>query len=325
MMRVRTINSLMKYLRDNKNIKIAGTADKRNLKNIGYYHGYKGYRYIGNPSNKVNFTRFNELVSIVDFDMKLKGLLYPQIMQIENISKNYVLQVLVETYSTDNFNDIYDKGMIDYRNYQSAKDYKNKIQQRLNVQNNIYLSLSKGYGNNNKIVCHFYSTDRPVPIWGIFEIITLGIFADLIRSLEYSTRAKIREEFKIAKFYDTNAKFPEKIIYMIKSLRNSIAHNDAIFDIRFGDMKPSNDFCLFLEKETNCSNINFNTIVDYVILIVFLLKNFGISKAELNKFITEYNKIVENFRNNIPISIYNQIIYTNNKSKINTLKQYIKS
>jgi hypothetical protein len=33
--------------------------------------------------------------------------------------------------------------------------------------------------------------------------------------------------------FDSNAKFPEKIMYLIKSLRNSIAHND----VRFKDSK----------------------------------------------------------------------------------------
>ena len=41
-MEVKTTNSLMKYLRDNHNIKIFGSKDKQNLINYGYYHGYKG-------------------------------------------------------------------------------------------------------------------------------------------------------------------------------------------------------------------------------------------------------------------------------------------
>jgi len=42
-MKVRTTNALMKYLREKHNISIEGTKDKKNLRNIGYYHGYKGY------------------------------------------------------------------------------------------------------------------------------------------------------------------------------------------------------------------------------------------------------------------------------------------
>lgn len=114
-MRIKTTNALMKYLRDTHNISISNSKDKINLINIGYYHGYKGYRYINNPRNRIKISNFNEIVSIVDFDSKLKSLLYPQIMQIETISKNIVLQLLVEEYKTDEFNEIYENGMTDYR------------------------------------------------------------------------------------------------------------------------------------------------------------------------------------------------------------------
>ena len=46
----KSINSLMAYLRDVKKIDINGTNDKKNLRYMGYFHGYKGYRYHNNPS-----------------------------------------------------------------------------------------------------------------------------------------------------------------------------------------------------------------------------------------------------------------------------------
>jgi hypothetical protein len=164
LMKIKTTNSLMKYLRETHNINIKGSKDKKNLRNIGYYHGYKGYRYINNPNNKINISSFNELVSIVEFDSKLKSLLYPQIMQIETISKNIVLQILIEQYKTDEFNIIYENGMTDYRNSNNNTEYKRKMKHRLSVQNNIYSSLSRSYNNKNKIVNHFYSKDKHVPI-----------------------------------------------------------------------------------------------------------------------------------------------------------------
>ena len=37
-MKVKTTNALMKYLREEHNISIDGTKDKKNLRNIGYYN-----------------------------------------------------------------------------------------------------------------------------------------------------------------------------------------------------------------------------------------------------------------------------------------------
>lgn len=322
-MKVKTTNALMKYLRDVHNISIGGSKDKRNLINIGYYHGYKGYRYIKNPQNMINIKSFKELVSIVNFDAKLKSLLYPQLMQIETISKNIVLQILVEEYNTDEFNEIYERGITDYKN-SSSKDYKKKMKERLNVQSSIYSALTRSYSQNNKIVNHFYSKDKHVPIWGIFEIITLGTFADLIKSLERNVRIKIDKEMKLNIAFDNDARFPEKIIYLLKALRNSIAHNDVVFDVRFKDSEINSKICKYLETEIGCNEVDFNTITDYILIITILLKKYGISKTDLNHFINEFENIIEEFRNNIPIDIYSQIIYTNTKGKLLKLRKYIK-
>lgn len=322
-MKVKTTNSLMKYLRDYHNIDIGNSKDKRNLINIGYYHGYKGYRYIKQPENRIKISDFDEIVSIVDFDSKLKSLLYPQIMQIETISKNIVLQILVEEYKTDEFNEIYEKGITDYKHFNS-KEYKERMRLRLNLQNNIYSSLSRSYNNNNKIVDHFYSTDRHVPIWGIFEIINLGTFADLIKCLAPKIRTRINKEMKINVAFDTDARFPEKIMYLIKALRNSIAHNDVIFDVRFKDGKIGVTFCKYLENEIGCSNIDFSNITDYIILISLLLKKYCVKRTDINRFISDFEKTIEDFRNTVPINIYSQIIYTDTHTKLNALKIFMK-
>ena len=120
--------------------------------------------------------------------------------------------------------------------------------------------------------------------------------------------------------FDTNAKFPEKIMYLIKSLRNSIAHNDVVFDVRFKDGKIDTKLCKYLENEIGC-----NTITDYVLIISVLLKKYGITKTEINKFINDYEKIIEEFRNKISISIYNKIIYSDTKNKLSALRNFIKS
>ena len=80
----------------------------------------------------------------------------------------------------------------------------------------------------------------------------------------------------------------------------------------------------FLENEIGCQNIDFNTITDYIILISFLLKSYGIPKIKINRFINDFEKSTEEFRNKISINIYNQVIYTDNKLKLTALRNYIK-
>lgn len=91
----KSTNALMKYLRDEKGMNIQGSTQKRKLRNIGYYHGYKGYRYIRRPANQIIYSEFDELLAVYDFDSQMKSLLYPSVMLIETALKNYVLDVIV--------------------------------------------------------------------------------------------------------------------------------------------------------------------------------------------------------------------------------------
>ena len=59
----KTLNSLMKHLRDS-GIDINGSTQKRRLKNIGYYHGYKGYRFAGNAANRLPLTDFSQVATL---------------------------------------------------------------------------------------------------------------------------------------------------------------------------------------------------------------------------------------------------------------------
>lgn len=86
-----TINQLMKYLRSKHNIAVKSNQ-AQDLRNMGYYHGFKGYRFIRVPSQRISFTSLDEIIALNKFDMKLKALFYPKVMFIENALKIYVIE-----------------------------------------------------------------------------------------------------------------------------------------------------------------------------------------------------------------------------------------
>ena len=150
MNQVKSINGLMKYLRKKQGMNIGGSLDKEHLKSIGYYHGYKGYRYIKKPTNKLKFNDFNELMAIIDFDNKLKTLLYPQVMFIETAIKSYALEIIIKEGKTDNFNEIYANLMTDYKTYKiQNSNYKKACIKRLNTYNKIQNSIISSYNSDN--------------------------------------------------------------------------------------------------------------------------------------------------------------------------------
>lgn len=56
----KTIDALMRHLREN-GIDISGSVQKRQLRNTGYFHGYKGYRFFYTSSNRLPFTSYDEV------------------------------------------------------------------------------------------------------------------------------------------------------------------------------------------------------------------------------------------------------------------------
>lgn len=71
----KTTDGLMRHLREN-GVQINGSKQKRQLINTGYYHGYKGYRFFRESNKKLPFVSYDEIYATIQYDSKLKALLY---------------------------------------------------------------------------------------------------------------------------------------------------------------------------------------------------------------------------------------------------------
>lgn len=319
----KTINSLMAYMRKSKGMKIEGSTQKRKLRYMGYFHGYKGYRFYGKPTNLFNYTTFNELQAVYSFDMDLKTLMYPKIMFLETTTKNYALEVILKSANSRRFADIYSKLLTNYKTFPIGNSkYKNAIDKRLKLRNKVYSAISRDYGNRF-VVNHYYDKDQPLPIWAIFEIISLGEFAMFIACLDQTTRKEISKQVGIKSSVDSDGKMLPDTILTLKDLRNAVAHNNTIFDTRFKTSGINSRIAKYIESETGIKQITFNTIVDYVILISFLLKLLKCPKSEIVTFVKDFENIIEVFRKSVSISIYSAVVYTDTRNKLTLLKKWL--
>lgn len=318
MIKPKSINALMAHMRS-KGISIKGSTQKRKLRYMGYFHGYKGYRYCQIPTSSLNYTDFNELQAVYDFDMQLKSLLYPKVMFIETTIKNYVLECILETAGSSRFADIHSKVLTDYKSHQiGTSKYKDAIKDRMGVRNKIYSEISSGYERH--IVKHYYNKDRPVPIWAIFELLSLGDFARFLKCIEPQTRIKISKAIGFKSSVDADGTMTAKLVFTIRDLRNAIAHNNIIFDSRFKTGNVNKRLSTYLSNETLINNITFDTIVDYIILIAFLMKMLRCNKTEILTFIQQFQTYCEILRKVIPISEYSKINHTDTRTKLQQLK-----
>jgi len=134
-MSYKTTDGLMRHLRNN-GIAISGSKQKRQLRNTGYFHGYKGYRFFGNSQNRLPFVSYDEIDATIQYDSQLKSLFYGKMMYIETAVKNVALEGILVYTGSESIQSMYDKAISSYKNAPScfSSDRKRKLQQnKLNL------------------------------------------------------------------------------------------------------------------------------------------------------------------------------------------------
>ena len=198
----KSIDELMLYLRDVKGINISGHEQKQKLMNMGYYHGYKGYRYIGNPNKKAPFSDFSQLAAVYEFDTQIKAIFYPHVVFIETALKNYVLESIISYTESDDLTVIYNKVLDRHSEYypgprsnstgknrsDAEKRYRSALKRRLELRNRIYKIQSDAFGNDNRIAMHYLYNDNSIPIWALFELMSLGEFGHFVSCINKDCR-----------------------------------------------------------------------------------------------------------------------------------------
>ncbi len=326
-MSYKTTDGLMRHLRDN-GIAISGSAQKRQLVNTGYFHGYKGYRFFKNASNQLPFTTYNEVYATIQYDSALKNLLYGKMMFIETAVKNIALEGILINANSESIQDMYDKVVSGYKNAPShySPEQKKKLQQnKLNLQNSIQSSLANAYRKNNPKITHFYNNVgySDVPIWALFEIMTMGDFGYLLSCLTYDVRDDISRRIGLNLSSDTDRQLIFKYIYTLKDLRNAIAHNSVVFDTRFRNIDPTPAMKQCLISEIGLPYVNFKTIGDYVILMCYYLKMLHVPKTEIKAFIRDFEKLTSDYGASVNPSVAHTVIHPDLSARMSLLKIYI--
>lgn len=323
----KTVDGLMRHLRDN-GISINGSTQKRQLINTGYFHGYKGYRFFLNSNNQLPFTSYDEIYATIQYDTALKSLIYGKVMFIETALKSISLNTILLEIKSNNIRDMYDKVVQSYKNSPNdtpVKAKKEMQKNKLKLESSIHSSIKFAYEKNNPKITHFYNNINynDVPIWAIFEILTMGDFGYLLSCLTYDMRNKISKEIGLNLSSDTYRELLYKYVYVLKELRNAVAHNDIIYDTRFRKTDPSKSMKQCLIQETGMHYVNFKSLGDYIILICYLLKLLKVTKTEINAFIREFEKLTRDYENQVNQNVTKKTIHPELYNRMNILKKFI--
>ena len=311
----------MKHLRD-QGISIGGSGQKRKLKNIGYYHGYKGFRFVGDSSKRLPINDFSQIASLHAMDMQIKTLFYPYIMTIETALKNYTLEAVLSYAKSEDFDDIYKNCLTAYRGYHpNTGDYKkswaNRLRLRQTVDGLIFREQDK-----KPFFKHFRDRGRTIPIWAIFEAMTLGEFGNFYACLDRPIKSAIVADLGMPAQFDSEALLLS-IIFSLKDLRNAIAHNAIVSDVRFKTGGISKNIGKLLKSEAGIDSINFSDITDYVILVVYLLGLLKLPKTDRKRLVSGYEGILLRYKKELPRGIYGHFVRTEAQNKLKLLQKYV--
>ncbi|MDR0299545.1 MAG: Abi family protein [Streptococcaceae bacterium] len=317
-------NALMKHIRDEHRIEIGGSVHKRMIQEMGYYHGYKAYRFLKNVKNKAHHNNFSQIVSTYNYDNRLKQILYPYVMRLETILKNIVIDELVSSEGVT-FDKIYEQKLTRYREMSSSdKNYSQEMKRRLELKRNFDAAVSNAYGKN-PIVEHFVNASKALPIWAEFELITLGTFGNFVGRLNTDIKLNIAKKIgTYNKSNDTSGMMLERHIFILKELRNSIAHNGIIFDTRFQKSRIDKSVKKQLANEFQLSDVAFSTIVDYLLLVLHYFKAVGVTKTELKQLIRDFESATQDFENTLSdTGIFFGIVGSDYLLKLQAMRDFI--
>lgn len=323
----KTTDALMRHLRES-GIAINGGKQKRQLINTGYFHGYKGYRFFENSQRRLPFVSYDEVYATIQYDSEIKALLYGKMMYIETAVKNISLESILVNANSESIQDMYDKVVSGYNNAPATAtpEQKKKLQQnKLNLQNSIQSSLVYAYKKNNPRITHFYNNVgySDVPVWALFEIMTMGDLGYLLSCLIYDVRDDISKRLGLNLSCDTDRQLIYKYIYTLKDLRNAIAHNAVVFDTRFRNIDPTSAMKQCLKLDIGLPYVNFKTIGDYIILMCYYMKLLKVSKTEIKAFIREFERITDNYINKVNANVSAVVVHPDLKSRMSILKNFL--
>ena len=323
----KTINALMAHLRAN-GIAIAGSYQKRQLINTGYFHGYKGYRFFKESSSRLPFQTYKELLATIRYDSQLKALFYDKIMFIETAIKQVALQTIIEFCRSTSINDMYETAVSSYKNTSTSSAEKKKKQvqkQQLTLQSHIQHCLLNAYNKDNPQISHYYNKKNftGIPLWALFEILSMGDFGQLLSVLVFDVRDALSKGLGLNTAVDTRRELCYKYIYALKDLRNAVAHNYVVFDARFRTSDASLAMKRCLEFDIRTQYVNFKTIDDYVLLIVYFLKRLKEAKTVMKQFIASFEKITQEYCSAVDASVSGIVIHPNRTAKMKSLKSFI--
>lgn len=319
----KTIDGLMRHIRDNQKVDINGSKEKVQLRNIGYFHGFKGYNFFLEKEAKLDFDKFSELQALYNFDTELKSLFYKHVMFCETAIKNRLLEIVCINSGFD-LDNLFQHSLTYYKTFSpGSSKYKKHLKHVTKLRRDIYNMIHE-HCDSKPYIYHYIHQDRPVPVYAVFELFTLGNLVFFTRCMSPGLNIEAQKQLRLyCSAFDQSKDILGDIIDCIKGLRNAIAHNGTLYDCRFKSGETGSRLKDYLAVKMGISNLEFGRIIDYLILLILICSGLSYSKTALQRIVRDFERNLDYLRSEISESTYDKIIGVQARPKLKSLKNFI--
>lgn len=205
---------------------------KQQLALYNYYNIINGYKDIfvekdgaGEEKYKTG-VRFAELLSLFDFDIKLRKMFLQQILRIESVLKTTIAYVFAKNHEDGD--------------YLNKNNFNTEFEVRKNgvtiidtdkVINKLGDCLAEQQGNNNEMICHYINNYGKVPIWVFVNVMTLGLLCQFYSIMTQKDQTEVCKQLSKALGVNIFHKELSKSFVQLVHIRNRCAHNRRMYDI----------------------------------------------------------------------------------------------
>lgn len=243
------------------------------LKQTSYFALVNGYKkaFKSDNGNYIKGTRFDHIVSLYEFDIKLSELFLKYILIFERGIKSHISYYFSENYP-NSYHDYFNALNYDYSDDNKRIDINKFINTLYSVY---YKSQPQEYMKH-----YMKKHNKEIPLWVLVKVMTFGSISKMYALLQQKQQDRISSEYNL-----TNGQL-NSILSFLTYFRNVCAHNERLYNYHTRLSIPP---ALFKGVSVPANYPN-NNLFSAVICFKSVLPN-----GKFREFISELQQIISGF------------------------------
>lgn len=255
-----TFSEQVKFLKEYEHIDIPDIQYANEiLQHIGYFSLIEGYKHLFQiPFTKKykTGTSFYEIVSLYQFDAKLREIFLEELLQIERHIGNLIAYYFIEQYG------------ILHAEYLNPDNYNNISKNEKTIKGLIKKLYRIVHTTDYEYINYYRKQHENIPLWATINALTFGSLSKMYHILPQSIRSKVCRHFP-----SVNQKQLDRFLSVLTKYRNVCAHSDRLFTYKTIDQIPDTSLHMKLEipKQGNQYTYGKQDLFSVVIAFYYLL------------------------------------------------------